>query len=313
MAEQLKINAKREICLITIRTRLCELLFINNARLQKEVMAYLAKYQQIYGVVIFGFILMGNHYHLIAMFPNGNRHLFEQVFNRIFANILKRYLNVYRGGPVWARRYRPQALLTAKDVLNYFFYLALNPISSGIVKKLADYNGFNSYYLSLTGEQKKFELIDWRDYKNRKRYNKTLKPKDCLKTYTLVISRLPGHEQDSQEEYRAFLEKERQIRSTEIIASREKDGRGFMGKEKMLKQQAGSFPKHSKIARRYSHYSVALSEDKVLLAQYISNYFEILRRHREASRLYRLGKLDVEFPVGTFRPTISKGIALTLV
>ncbi|MCC6932545.1 MAG: hypothetical protein IT292_04735 [Deltaproteobacteria bacterium] len=312
MAESLKINIPDEICLITIRTRSSELWFINNRKFERELLGYLAKYQQEYGVILYAFILMGNHYHLIVSFPLGNRDKFEKAFNRIFANVLKRHVKGYSSGPVWARRYRSQALLTPSDVLNYFFYVALNPISSGIVSSIDNYSCFNSYYMSLTGETMTFELVDWRDYNNRKRCNKTLKPKDCIKKYTLKFSRLPEHENDTQEIYQKFLEDERITRSKILIRNRIKSGKGFLGTKKYRKQIPGSLPRHTKISKRDSHYPLALSADKVALAKYYAAYYEIRHRYKVASKLFRQGNLSVIFPPGTYRPSASVGITTKL-
>ena len=138
MAEPLKINDPNEISLICNRTVLSKLWFVNNPSIENEVIGYLAKYQKDYGAILYGFILMGNHYHMIARFPRGNRHDFMRVFNRIFANILGRHSSDYEGGSVWKGRYRPQALLTPDDVTHWFYYLALNPISSGLVESIED-------------------------------------------------------------------------------------------------------------------------------------------------------------------------------
>ena len=69
MSEQLKINIPEEVCLTTIRTQNSRLWFVNNKKLEEEVLSYLAKYQNIYGVVLYAFILIGNHYHMVAKFP----------------------------------------------------------------------------------------------------------------------------------------------------------------------------------------------------------------------------------------------------
>ena len=52
MAEQLKINIPEEVCLTTIRTQNSRLWFVNNKKVENEVLSYLAKYQNVYGVVI---------------------------------------------------------------------------------------------------------------------------------------------------------------------------------------------------------------------------------------------------------------------
>ena len=303
MAEQLKINIPEETCLITIRTQNSKLWFVNNKPLEEEILGYLAKYQTIYQVILYGFILMGNHYHLIGKFPKGNRSKFTKAFNRIFANVLTRHESDYEGGHVWGRRCRPQALPRNEDILHWFFYTVCNPISSGLVESINDYTSFNSFSLSLSGEKKSYLLIDWDDYNNRKRYNSKLKPNDCAKLYDLTFSRLPGYEDLSQEAYKDFLLKEYSRRSADIITKRTKEGKGFVEKEKLSQVKAGSAPKSTKTSTRWSKRPLVLTLCDITRANYLSNYFKIERLYREASRKYRQGNLKVKFPAGTFRPT----------
>lgn len=302
MSEQLKINVPDEVCLTTIRTKHSRLWFIKNKEMEEEILAYLAKYCQECGVILYAFIIMGNHYHMVAKFARGNRHRFKQFFNRIFSNILKRHIRRYKGGGVWARRYRPQPLLKQADVLNWFFYTVLNPVSSGIVRSIDKYEGFSSYQMSLTGETRTYRLIDWADYSNRKRYNKNLKPEDCEKEYTLQFSRLPGHENDTQEEYRVFLEAECTKRTAEKVKAREDNNEGFMTTKFWANQQAGDLPKHTKTSSRDTHRPLALSLSPHALAEYLTAYFDICDRYKLASLRYRKGHLRTKFPPGTFRP-----------
>ena len=302
MAEQLKISIPNEVCLTTIRTQKSKLWFVNNKAFEEELLGYLAKYQQDYGVIIYAFILMGNHYHMIAKFPKGNRHKFKQAFNRIFSNLLKRHTRSYTGGNVWARRYRPQALLEQKDILHWFFYSVLNPISSGLVQSIDDYFNFNSFSMSLTGEIKTYMLIDWRDYKNRKRYNRKLKPEDCSKEYKLEFSRLPGYEDQTQDEYKAFLLEECTKRTNEKIQARIDNKQGFLRKDKLHKIKAGISPKHTKTSNRQTHRPLALSLNSRAITEYLEGYFNTCRSYQQASHLYRKGFLNTRFPTGTFRP-----------
>lgn len=303
MCEQLKINIRDEVCLITIRTQNSKLWFVNNRDFEEELLGYLAKYQSIYGVILYGFILMGNHYHLIAKFPKGNRSKFMKAFNRIFANVLKRHEDKYKGGHVWARRYRPQTLPRNEDILHWFFYTICNPISSGLVQSINDYSSFNSFFLSLSGKKKSYLLIDWDDYHNRKRTNRKLKPQDCAKQYDLSFSRLPGYEDLSQEEYKKFLLNEYDRRSVEIIQKRLGENKGFLGKENLDRVEARSKPKTTKTSNRHTKRPLVLTLCNITRANYLSDYFKVVKAYGYASHKYRQGHLKTKFPEGTFRPT----------
>lgn len=56
---------------------------MNNKTLELVILGYLAKYQKMYKVKIYGFIIMGNHLHLLAAFPEGNKARFMRSFGAI--------------------------------------------------------------------------------------------------------------------------------------------------------------------------------------------------------------------------------------
>ena len=75
---------------ITTRTIASRLWFVNNRKLHRKVAAFLAKYQRKFGVILYAFIIMGNHYHLVARFPRGNKAKFLKAFNSIFARLVEK-------------------------------------------------------------------------------------------------------------------------------------------------------------------------------------------------------------------------------
>src|SRR5262249_46352326 len=119
-----------EFCFFsTTRTMNSRLWFINNMLLVDRILAFLARYQEIYGVIIYGFILMGNHYHLLARFPKGNKAAFFRDFNSIIAKLTGTCAKNFEGGKLWGRRVRSQVVPNPTDIKERFFYAALNPVS----------------------------------------------------------------------------------------------------------------------------------------------------------------------------------------
>ena len=85
MAQPLSIESKDWVYFITTRTAGSRLWLVGNQGLENQILGYLGKYQQRYEAEIYGFILMGNHYHLMASFPKMNRALFMRDFNSAVA------------------------------------------------------------------------------------------------------------------------------------------------------------------------------------------------------------------------------------
>lgn len=302
MAQDLSIEDPNAVYFITTRTIASRLWFINNNKLEHYILAFLAKYQEMYGVVVYGFILMGNHYHLIAKFPNSNRSHFLRSFNSIIAKLVASFVPTFDGGRLWARRARVQILPLNSDVEHWSFYLALNPVSGGQTEKYSEYPLYNSFTDAACQRVKKFELIDWSDYNNRKRYNSNIKPLDCVKTYSLNYSRLPGYENFSHKEYVKYLYKNVERRRLEIVKKRISEGKGFAGRKAILATTPGSKPKSTKTSERNTKRPLILTlctEAKRICTE---KYFLILAAFKEASRRYRSGEFSVEFPIGTYRP-----------
>jgi REP element-mobilizing transposase RayT len=192
MGQDLRIEDADHTSFITTRTLGSRLWFHKQKHLQERIRAYLGKYQEKYSVIIYAFTILGNHYHLQAKFPHCNRAEFMRDFNSMITRLTKRYVSSCPEGSLWACRYKTQAIVREEDSEEYFLYVALNPISSGLVKKLGDYNnfGYSSCFHSLREAQQSYKIIDWRTFQDKRRFNKKLSPKDFESTYTLTFSRL---------------------------------------------------------------------------------------------------------------------------
>ena len=304
MAQDLSIEHPDHVVLITIRTIGSRLWFVNNKKFIERVLAFLAKYQQLYGVQIFAFVIMGNHYHLLARFPNCNRAAFLRSFNSIFARLATRYVVGFRDGSLWARRARVQIVPNAADVMHTFSYVSLNPISSGLCMKLSEFNGYSSLKDALSQSPRTYRMVDWADYDNRRRYNATLKPSDCEKTYQLTFARLPSMESFPLTEYRAKVIALVEARKEKMIADRREQGKGFAGNELLRKIKTGARPRNSKTSRRDSKRPLVLTLCSETKRRYLNFYFATLAAYQAASKLFRSGYLTTEFPPGTYRPVL---------
>ena len=303
VAQPLSIEDKNYSYFITTRTANSRLWLIKNKELEEQLLAILARYQQLYSVILYAFILMGNHYHLIAKFPEGNRAAFMRDFNSAAARLIGRQVNVHGRRSVWARRYSHQVLLRPEDLTHWFYYAALNPVSSGIVKDNKEYPSFNSFYDAASGIQRVCKWIDWSAYILKKRYSESVKPQDFIKEYTLTFSKLPEFEELANEDYKTALMEKLAEREKSAVDERIKQGRGFLGKDKIKLQEIGATPRFSKISTRRSFRPLILTLCKETKRYYLSIYFSIREWFLKASKAFREGELSVEFPPGTYSPS----------
>ena len=302
MAQPLSIESKDWVYLITTRTAGSRLWLVNNKELESRILGALARYQHIHSVVIYAFILMGNHYHLLAKFPERNRALFMRDLNSALARLVGRHVSAHGRRSVWARRYSYQVLPRDEDVRHWFFYVALNPVSSGITRSVPQYPSYNSFFDAAKDIHRQYAWIDWSSYLVHKRTHPEAKPADFAKEYLLKLSRLPAQEGLSQVDYRQSLVNELGRRQKELVAEREKAGKGFLGVAKLQSQAPGAYPRSTKSSTRHSFRPLVLTLCAKARRSFLQLYFSIYDAFKTASAAFRLGKDHEPFPEGTYPP-----------
>lgn len=302
MAQPLSIESKKLASLLTTRTVNSRLWFIHNKGLEHQILASLARYQEAYGAIIYGFVLMGNHYHLVARFPKRNKAHFMRDFNSMIARLVKRIGKLQGRGSVWARRYAGQVLPDSADIENWFMYTVANPVSSGLVTSIDQYEGYNSFDDATLGIERTYKWIDWSKYLLKRRYDDTVRPEDFAVEHTLKYTRLPGYEKRSDAEYRKALLAKLRAREKDLVEKRRAEGKGFLGPVRLRQQVVGSQPKNTKISKRDSFRPLVLSLNGKSIGKYLDKYFLKKGLHEEASREFIGGNLKVVFPSGTYPP-----------
>jgi REP element-mobilizing transposase RayT len=302
MSQPLSIEDRDWVFLITTRTAASRLWLINNKKLEYSILASLARYQHIHSAVIYAFILMGNHYHLLASFPKRNRALFMRDFNSAVARLVGRHVSAHGRRSVWARRYSYQVLLRNEDIFHWFYYVALNPVSSGIVKSIRRYPSYNSFSDAAAGRSNSYRWIDWSKYLMKRRHEPGAKPETFSKEYPLILSRLPGYESLSPEAYRYAMHKELNARENSLLQERRRKHSGFLGEKKLKGQASGSSPRTTKTSARYSFRPLVLTLCAKTKKRFLELYFSICKAFKEASAAFRSGDSTALFPAGTYPP-----------
>ena len=302
MATDLSYEREDLVFFSTTRTLNSKLWFVNNPRLQERMLAFLARYQEMFGVVIYAFIVMGNHYHLLAAFPRNNKKAFFTAFNAIIARLTNTYVREFEGGKLWGRRARSIPMGDHIDIKHQFFYTALNPVGASLTHRLSEYEGYNSWHDALTNKKRSFKIFLRQTYYNRKRRNPRTTKEQCTVTHTLAYSRLPGYEHLSQKDYLSMMIKELEERRVKLVEERSAAGQGFATPAKLREQRPGAKPRFTKTSKRNSKRPLILTRCAELKKQFLEWYFTMRQKYKLASLRYRSGVLDAEFPPGTYRP-----------
>lgn len=291
------------IWFVTAKTANDRLWFVNNKPLECAILAWLAKYSQVYGALIYAFKLMGNHYHLVVRFPRANRAAFMKAFNSQLARLAKLHVPSYSGGQFIKPKYDSPAMGDSSDVFYWALYVWLNAVSTGLVEKLSEDNCYNSFEDASFQKETTHRLINWTKYNQQKRYNKSLKPSDFEEFYTLKYTPLPGLEDLTRREYRAKLAEALEQRRHEYIKKVKDSGKEFAGKTYLRSVKAGSRPKNVKTRSQGSPRALVLTNNPELRKLYLDEYFKIVAEYYRAVEEFINGDRSVEFPVYTYLTT----------
>ncbi len=99
-----------------------------------------------YGIQVHDYLVMSNHYHLVATDPRG----VMPEFLRELHSLLARYLNRHRGRRenLWAaEQANLNHLVELEDVVDKVEYVLRNPIRAGLVERVTDWPGAHSFAL----------------------------------------------------------------------------------------------------------------------------------------------------------------------
>lgn len=310
MGQDLRIEDPDEIFFITSRTMNSRLWFVNNEQLHHYICAFLAKYQEKYGVIVYGFIIMGNHYHLVARFPRANMAAFMQSFNAIIARLVTTLVPQFNGGKLWGKRYSAKPLPRTEDVQYRWLYAALNPVSTGLTRFPAQYKTYNSFEDSIRGIERSFRIFASAEFQEAERRGHDPQKEAYFRTYTLKYSRIPGYDDCSDEEYEQKIRAAWEIQRVNYITNHEEAGGKYPRPEAVNAARRGAYPKTTKISTWDSFRALVLTLCSKTREKCTAAYFQTLGLYREASRRFREGDFAVEFPPGTYRPRATLPVPL---
>ena len=295
-----RIECKKIATFQTTRTQRSELWFVNNTKLEEKILGFAAKYAKRYDVKLYALAIEGNHIQFPALFPKGNRAHFMRDFNSMVARTVPRYQRTYPGGKLWARRYSAEYLAGEGAIEKQFFYTVLQPVYDGLVDRIEQYEWYNCFEDAIHGRVKTFKVVRWKEYNDAKRWNDKVLIEEYTDTFELKYERLPGYEELSQEEYITLMREK--LKEWTQIAIEVRPAKKAAGREALRRVRPGSIPRHTKVSGMYDFRPRALGEDKKSIDEANEWYFSFHFRYKSASRRYRMGKKNVRFPKGSYKP-----------
>ena len=115
-----------------------------------------------------------------------------------------------------------------------------------------------------------------------------------------MLSPLPQHAKLSSAERTGQLAEELKGKLAELWTEREAEGLGYLGRERILRQDPFALPQNISNSPRPLCYTKSAEARK----RFKEWYFGWLAMYREASRRFRQGMFNVVFPSHTLRPPL---------
>ena len=150
-------------------TKTIDEIFLDNYEDMELFKQVLSKAKKKYGVIVYDYVLMNNHVHLLINTPRGNIDKFMHYLNGVFA---RKYNKLHgRSGHFWKARYNSILVVTEEYIFNLARYIVNNPVNANMVSHPSEWewssyhnyaNGveddivtFNPLYLEISKDRKK--------------------------------------------------------------------------------------------------------------------------------------------------------------
>jgi len=259
------------------------LTLIDYEKVAPIIAGIIARYQTIFGIEIFAYTFLGNHFHLLV---NTEYENLDEFMENVMREISKRVNKLYdvKGG-FWSSRYKDEVIEDDNGALNCMLYIITNPVKHELTDSSSEWKGLNSLNQILSGEKCKtyFSL----------RGNRKIA---TVLEYDLKISYLPQFEK--------FTVEERAKTLNEMITEREKEL-----KKSWIHPEASP-----KISNKQFGDSVGIKKKRDV--QYFSKSKHAIERRQQlkdrensystASRKCRMGSKSIKFPLFTYLPPLHR-------
>lgn len=243
---------------LTIRCAGSKFLFTPHPRLVVLLLGVIGRAQAKYEVVIYTYAILPNHIHIIVRFETA---LQGAAFKRfLFGCISKEVKRFYNTSEVvFDRRCRQIPCVDSESELARLKYVLSNSCKEGLVRSPLEYPGPHSARAMVSGQPDIGIWVNW-TWLNRKNRSKQKVPVSAAEIrYPVTLSPIPAWENLPEHEQRAKARA--LITEIEREALEAREGKPFLGAEKLLRQDPFSRPK--KTSRKRAPLCHGTAESKV--------------------------------------------------
>lgn len=301
MGRPLRDTDPRKVHLISTRTAQAELLLVPDATLNSVIGGIIARYAEMYGIEIFAYCILSNHYHILCRAPHQSLWQFGECINKEISKRINKLLS--RRGSFWGRRYDDQIAIDEVDALEGLLYVVTNPVKHGLVSRPEDWPGLTCFWQLRDEKARTYYFFLYTEY--RKALSRSLARGEPLNRadfeipHDLKLTPLPVFSHLSQPARKAKLDRLIKERVTDLVKERQAANLEFLGRKRVLSQpKTGAFPNKVSCSPRPRCYTKNPSAS----AKYRKEEKCREESYRQASRKYRAGQEGVLFPPNCLKP-----------
>ena len=267
-------------------------------RLNRRAVGVLAKAQQLYGVEVHAFVMLGNHWHLSATYADP-----EQMagFHCHLGTNLSKEVSLLRGwlGTVFPERYHHVEVSEEPEMQRQRLkYVLAQGCKEGLVASPLDWPGASTTASLVTGEPMIGEWIDRTALRRALDRGEKVSEKDFTEELELRLSPIPAMAHLSAEAYRREIRVLVREIEDETAAMHKVDGTRPLGVDKVKAQDPEERPdKVKKSPRPWFH-----ARNPEVRRQIRQALVRIHEAYRKAAEELKEGNRNAAFPVHSFPP-----------
>jgi REP element-mobilizing transposase RayT len=299
MGRPIRRQKKKAIYFITNRTLHQKYFFRPSEEVNEIILGLLAKMADRYGIEIFAFVFMSNHFHLLARSQSLQMHLFMRDFQGQLARKLNRHWG--RTGTFYERRYTATEVLDDDQLTDKLRYTVCNPCESDLVRHPKLWPGLSSLTIHKTGLPMLGRVVNRKRYWSlkRKKGNEDSSEQELIEQateeYPLPVAKLPKFEALDDVEYHDKMHGLIEEYAGELAKTRT---RPCVGAKKVLNQSYDDRPNNSPKSPRPLCHTNCPKKRK----EYLKELWEVTERYQDAVGKLREQKTPLSFPEGTIPP-----------
>lgn len=266
--------------------------------LNRIVLGVFGRAQRRYEMPIHALVVMSNHYHVLLTPPNAKR--LSDFMRYVNTNLSKEVGKLHDWkGPMWQRRYDeiPVSGEEAAQIAR-LRYLLSHGCKENLVSKPREWPGVHSADAIVFGKPLKGLWIDrTKEFASKQRVN-SCDPSNHVNEEEVVLTPLPACQHLTLEDYCCRVAELVVDIEEEARRLRQRTGTTPMGARTVMKMRPRHQPKTLESSPKPRFHAVR----KRVRAEMEARFRDWMEAYGEASREWRNGNLEVEFPPCSFRP-----------